>query len=266
MPKEGITVDLRDSRDIFMANQHMDDYAAKSFKVRTDYLPLVKEIMIPQYEIIGKEREILAEIEMDYKGEDPLFIPILKGAVRFAVDMFRFAERIDPEFEFMSASSYGRKLESTGKVDIDLKGISRLLEKLKDRNRPVILVEDIVDTGDTLSHIVNVLENIDDILDSMEDFSAFERVGSYKPSSVNICSLINKPCRRKEENQSLPIKYLGFTIPNKWIFGYGLDVWGDRGRTLDHICVLSDEYKQDGKLEEFFTKLDNCNGRDGHQV
>jgi len=252
--KEGI--DLRNSPEKFTANQYVNDYAANSFRVREDYLPLVKRVLIPQYAILERQKELLAKIEDDFLGKQPLFIPILKGAVRFAIDMFRFAGRLDPEFEFMSAASYGSRLES-GEVRLELRAISRLLDKLKDRHRPVIIVEDIVDTGNTLSHIVSVLHNIDSVIDSQPDFREFQRKGSYTPSSVTICTLLNKPSRRKKENEGLHVSYVGFTIPDVWVFGYGLDVWNDRGRTLDHVCTLSDSYGDEARLEEFFKQLES---------
>ena len=252
-------IDLRDARGVLTANQYVNDYAANSFRVRTDYLPLVKRVLIPQYEILEREKQIFERIEQDFRGEQPLFIPILKGAVRLAVDMFRFARHLDPEFEFMSASSYGTRLES-GQVKLELREVSRLLEKLKDRRRPVVIVEDIVDTGNTLSHIVDVLRNIDAVIDAQPDFKEFQRKGSYTPSDVTICTLLDKPARRREENAGLPIGYVGFLVPDEWVFGYGLDVWNDRGRTLDHVCILSETYGDETRLEAFFRMLEQDDG------
>jgi len=249
------SIDLRSCTEILTANQYVNDYAANSFKVRADYLPLVSRVLIPQYKILEREKELLEEIERDFRNQEPLFIPILKGAVRFSIDMFRFAKKIDPEFEFMSAASYGTKLVS-GEVKLELRDVSRLLEKLKNRKRPVILIEDIVDTGSTLSHIVEVLQNLDEIIDAQPEFREFHRKGSYTPSSVTICTLLDKPSRRKKENQNLPLSYVGFIIPDEWVFGYGLDVWNDRGRTLDHICILSEKYNDEKKLAEFFGLLE----------
>ncbi|MFH1438301.1 MAG: phosphoribosyltransferase family protein [Pseudomonadota bacterium] len=251
-------IDLSGSEGSFTANQYVNDYAAGSFKVRSDYLPLVKKVLIPQYQILERGKELLKQIEEDFQGEQPLFIPILKGAVRFAIDIFRFAGSIDPEFEFMSAASYGTRL-SSGKVQLDLRAVSRLLDKLKDRHRPVIIMEDIVDTGNTLSHIVSVLRNIDEMIDSQPDFREFQRKGSYVPSAVSICTLLDKPSRRMKENEGLPLAYTGFVVPNLWVFGYGLDVWNDRGRTLDHVCIIADDYGSEEKLAEFFEDLENGN-------
>ena len=248
-------IDLSESAGTFTANQFVNDYAASSFKVRNDYLPLVKKVLIPQYQILERGKELLRQIEEDFQGEQPLFIPILKGAVRFAIDIFRFAKNIDPEFEFMSAASYGTRL-SSGEVQLDLKAVSRLLDKLKDRRRPVVIMEDIVDTGNTLSHIVSVLRDIDNMIDSQPDFKEFRRKGSYVPSTVSICTLLDKPSRRRKENEGLPLEYTGFIVPNLWVFGYGLDVWNDRGRTLDHVCILSDNYSSEEKLAEFFENLE----------
>jgi hypoxanthine phosphoribosyltransferase len=258
MSKNITSIDLTGQPLRYTANHFTNDYAGGSFKIRPDYLPLVKGIMIPNYELLEREKELLGEIERDYRGEDPLFIPILKGAVRFSQDMFRFAKHLDPEFEFMPASSYGDRLES-GKVKIDLKAILRLMEKLKDRHRPVIIVEDIVDTGNTLNHITYVLNNLDDVIDSQPEFADFERTGTYTPSSVSICTLLDKRVKMDPRFADLPVDYIGFTIADEWVFGYGLDAWDDKVRMLDHLCVLSDHYRDESKLEQFFKELDKKN-------
>ncbi|MBU2561650.1 MAG: hypothetical protein KKD17_05095 [Nanoarchaeota archaeon] len=249
-------IDLRRDTQLYTANPFTNDYPSGSFKVRADLLPLVRGILLPNYQILEREKELFARIERDYRGEDPLFVPILKGAVRFSQDMFRFSRQIDPEYEFMPASSYGTRLES-GEVRLNLAEITRLLEKLEDRHRPVIIVEDIVDTGNTLSHIVSVLNSIDEVVDSQPELQSFQRRGRYQPSSVRICTMLNKPDRRKEENKDLPVDYVGFTIPDLWVFGYGMDVWNDRSRTIDHLCVINEEWEDPSKLAEFFSEIDS---------
>ncbi|MBN1544889.1 hypothetical protein JW898_05520 [Candidatus Woesearchaeota archaeon] len=248
-------IDLRKEPHLHAANPYANDYTDGSFKVREDLLPLVRGILLPNYRILEREKELFARIERDYRGADPLFIPILKGAVRFSQDMFRFSKEIDPDYEFMPASSYGTRLES-GSVRLNLAEITRLLEKLENRKRPVIIVEDIVDTGNTLSHIVDVLTRIDDVIDSQPELKGFRRKGRYEPSSVTICTMLNKPARRKDANKDLPVEYVGFTIPDLWVFGYGLDVWDDKSRTIDHLCVIKDEWKDPANLAEFFREVD----------
>jgi len=159
-------------------------------------------------EIARRVEELGVEIGEDYAGKNPLLIGVLKGAWMFLADLTR--EIITPhQCDFIQVSSYGSGTESTGEV--------RFLTDLSTpiAGRYVILVEDIVDTGLTLSNLVN-------------------RLKEREPASVTICSLLDKPERRKTP---IHIDYLGFTVPNKFVVGYGVD-WNERFRHLSYIGYL----------------------------
>ncbi|TKJ44300.1 hypoxanthine phosphoribosyltransferase [candidate division TA06 bacterium B3_TA06] len=159
-------------------------------------------------EIADRVAELGAEITEDYAGKNPLLVGILKGAWMFLADLTR-AMTIPHQCDFIRVSSYGSGTESSGEV--------RLLTDLSTpiRGRHVILIEDIVDTGHTLANIVN-------------------RLKEREPSSIAVCSLLDKPERREV---AVHIDYLGFTVPNKFVVGYGLD-WDERFRHLPYIGYL----------------------------
>jgi len=171
----------------------------------------LKEILISEEEIQNKVNEMAAMINKDYKGEDILFIGILKGSVIFMSDL---ARKIDTqaEFDFMDVSSYGDKAYSSGNVRI----IYDVKYDVKDKN--ILIVEDIIDTGRTLKKIVDVLNSKD-------------------PKSLKIATLLDKPDRRKVE---INIDYKGFEIPNEFVVGYGLDYAG-KYRNLPYIGVLKEK-------------------------
>ena len=162
---------------------------------------------ITEHEIEEQIKRVAAEINKDYEGKKPLFIAILNGAFIFAADLFK---RINVEAEicFIKLASY-KGVKSTGKVitaiglDVELYG------------RDVIIVEDIVDTGKTLSQFLPQLEH-------------------QHPASLKIASLLHKPAAMVHP---IKIDYLGFTIPNKFVLGYGLDYDG-LGRNIKEIYQL----------------------------
>jgi len=158
--------------------------------------------------IARRVEELGVEIAEDYAGKNPLLVGVLKGAWVFMADLSR-AITIPHQCDFIQVSSYGSGTESTGEVRF-LTDISTPIAK-----RHVILVEDIVDTGLTLSNLVN-------------------RLKERNPASVAICSLLDKPERRKT---SVHIDYLGFVIPNKFVIGYGVD-WDEKFRHLPYIGYL----------------------------
>lgn len=162
-------------------------------------------------QIADRVAELGAEITEDYAGKNPLLVGILKGAWMFLADLTR-AMTIPHQCDFIRVSSYGSGTESSGEV--------RLLTDLSTpiRGRHVILIEDIVDTGHTLATLVKVLK---------------ER----GPASLAVCSLLDKPERREV---AVHIDYLGFTVPNKFVVGYGLD-WDERFRHLPYIGYLEFE-------------------------
>jgi len=159
-------------------------------------------------QIADRVAELGAEITEDYAGKNPLLIGVLKGAWMFLADLTR-SITIPHQIDFIQVSSYGSGTESSGEV--------RFLTDLSIpiAGRYVILVEDIVDTGLTLSNLVN-------------------RLKEREPASVAICSLLDKPERRET---AIHIDYLGFKVPNKFLVGYGLD-WNERFRHLPYIGYL----------------------------
>jgi hypoxanthine phosphoribosyltransferase len=174
-------------------------------------MPDVKEVLITSQEIEDKVREIGARITEDYKGEKPLLIGILRGAVVIMSDLMRHID-LQCELDFMDISSYGTGTSSSGVVRI----LKDLEEDITDRH--VLIVEDIIDTGLTLSYLLRSLQ-------------------ARKPASLEICALLSKPSRRRAD---LDVRYLGFEVPDEFVVGYGLDYAGAY-RNLPDICVLKPE-------------------------
>ena len=154
--------------------------------------------------------ELGAEIARDYGGRNPLLIGVLKGACTFLSDLMRAAD-IPLSVEFMAISSYGTEMRTSGEVRI-LKDLDVAIE-----GRHILVVEDIVDTGLTLSYLLANLK-------------------SRGAASVKLAALLDKYERREKE---VPIDYLGFKIPDKFVVGYGLD-YAERYRNLPFIAVLKD--------------------------
>jgi hypoxanthine phosphoribosyltransferase len=156
-------------------------------------------------------RELAQEISRDYDGRDLLLIGVLKGAVFFLSDLMRHLD-VDCEVDFMAVSSYGSSTDSSGIVRI-LKDLDAPIE-----GRNVLIVEDIVDSGLTLSYLFRMLRG-------------------RNPSTLEVCALLTKPERREVD---LPIRYVGFEIPNRFAIGYGLD-HAERFRNLPYVAVLAGE-------------------------
>ena len=167
-----------------------------------------ERILISNEEIQKRVRELAAQLDKDYEGKRPLMICILKGSVPFFADLVRNMQ-ISIEMDFMAISSYGSGSRSSGEVRM-IKDLDRSIE-----NRHVIIVEDIVDSGYTLSYLKRVLY-------------------SRHPQSVKICALLDKFERREVE---LEADYKGFDIANEFVIGYGLD-YAEEYRNLPDICVL----------------------------
>ncbi len=168
----------------------------------------VGEILIEQEPLQARIAELGAEISSAYEGRDLLLVGVLKGAVFFMADLMRELS-IPCEIDFMAISSYGAATDSSGVV--------RILKDL-DTNiagRDVLVVEDIIDSGLTLSYLMRSLK-------------------ARKPSSLEICALLTKPERREID---VPVKFVGFEIPNKFVIGYGLD-FAERYRNLPYVAVL----------------------------
>jgi hypoxanthine phosphoribosyltransferase len=168
------------------------------------------EVMISAEEIQQKIKELGAAISRDYAGRKPELICVLKGAMVFMSDLIRAID-LELSIDFIAVSSYGKGTSSTGEVRI----IKDLDEPLAGRD--IILVEDILDTGLTLNYLVN----------------SFHARGA---TSVKIVTLLNKPERRKAE---VDADYIGFTIPDKFVVGYGLD-FAERYRNLPFIGVVKE--------------------------
>ena len=168
----------------------------------------VGEILIGEQELQARIAELGVEISKDYAGRDLLLIGVLKGAVFFLADLMRELT-VPCEIDFMAISSYGAGTDSSGVVRI-LKDLD-----INISGRDVLVVEDIIDSGLTLSYLMRSLK-------------------ARKPSSVEICALLTKPERREVD---VPVRYTGFEIPNKFVIGYGLD-FDERYRNLPYVAVL----------------------------
>ena len=166
------------------------------------------EVLIPTEKIKERISELGAEIARDYAGRNPLLIGVLKGACLFLSDLMRAAD-IPLNVEFIAISSYGAEMRTSGEVRI-LKDLDVAIE-----GRHILVVEDIVDTGLTLSYLLANLK-------------------SRGAESVKLVALLDKFERREKE---VPIDYLGFQIPDKFVVGYGLD-FAERYRNLPFIAVL----------------------------
>jgi hypoxanthine phosphoribosyltransferase len=179
------------------------------------------KVLISRERIASRVAEIAADITRDFSGQPVIFVGVLKGAAIFLADLARQV-RIDASFDFIGVSSYGNRpspahelqhgWDSTGEVrltkDVD--------QSMRDRN--VILVEDILDTGLTLNFLKRVLLG-------------------HQPKSLRIAALLDKPSRRK---QSIVADYVGFSIPDEFVVGYGLD-YAEKYRNLPDICIVPRE-------------------------
>jgi hypoxanthine phosphoribosyltransferase len=183
-----------------------------------DYHEFLKEILIDEQTLQKRVAELGSEISCDFHGQSILLVCILRGGVLFLTDLIRHIT-IPAAIDFMSVASYGTgRRQSSGEVMITLD----LRTSLKDKN--VILVEDIIDSGHTLSSVIDLLE-------------------TRHPKSMCVCTLLDKADRREVQ---VPIRYCGFTIPNKFVFGYGLDL-DEFYRNLPFIGVVDlEKYQADG--------------------
>ena len=167
--------------------------------------------VLVEADVLARRVEELGErISADYEGRDLFLVGVLKGAVFFLSDLMRCLT-VACEVDFMAVSSYGSSTDSSGVVRI-LKDLDASIE-----GREVLIVEDIVDSGLTLSYLLRTLRARD-------------------PASLEVCALLTKPERRKVE---LPIRYVGFEIPNRFAVGYGLD-HAERYRNLPYVAALDD--------------------------
>jgi hypoxanthine phosphoribosyltransferase len=170
----------------------------------------IGEILVEADELSARVKALGDEISRDYADRDLLLVGVLKGAVFFLSDLMRHLE-VPCEVDFMAVASYGSSTDSSGVVRI-LKDLDIPIE-----GREVLIVEDIVDSGLTLSYLLRTLT-------------------ARNPKSLEVCALLTKPERRKVD---LPIRYVGFEIPNRFAIGYGLD-HAEKFRNLPYVAVLAD--------------------------
>jgi len=171
---------------------------------------LKREVLIPEADIQRRVREIADQISNDYQGTEPILVGILKGSIIFMADLMR-AIRIPVQMDFMRAASYGSERQSSGMVRV-----TKDME-LPILGRSVILIEDIVDSGLTLSYVKGLLEG-------------------RGAASLKICALIDKSERRE---QAVSVDYCGFQVKEGFLVGYGLDC-NEEYRNLPEICVLKE--------------------------
>ncbi|MGI6091963.1 MAG: hypoxanthine phosphoribosyltransferase [Veillonellaceae bacterium] len=171
----------------------------------------IEKVLISQEELASRIKAIGEEITADYAGKEILMIGVLRGAVIFMADLAR-AIKVPVAIDFMAVSSYGSSTTSSG--------IVRILKDLDEevQGKHLLIVEDIIDSGLTLKYLL-------------------ENLKSRKPASVKICTLLNKPERRKAD---VEISYNGFIVPDEFVVGYGLD-YAEKYRNLPFIGVLKPE-------------------------
>jgi hypoxanthine phosphoribosyltransferase len=176
----------------------------------------VDEVLIDEHTLQNRIGELGESISADYAGRDLLLIGVLKGAVFFMADLMRRLT-VPCEIDFMAISSYGASTDSSGVVRI-LKDLDINIE-----GRDVLVVEDIIDSGLTLSYLIRNLE-------------------AREPATLEICALMTKPARREID---VPVRYVGFEIPNRFVIGYGLD-FAERYRNLPYVGVLAPDLIPEG--------------------
>lgn len=171
----------------------------------------IKQILLTREQLQEKVKELGQQITADYQGRTPLVICVLKGAIIFMADLIKEIE-VPIEIDFMAVSSYGTSTKSSGVVRI-IKDLDTTVE-----GRDVLIVEDIIDSGLTLSYLIDVLERRNAL-------------------SVKVVTLLDKPERRTVE---LEVDYKGFVLPDEFVVGYGLD-YAEKYRNLPYIGILKPE-------------------------
>ena len=169
------------------------------------------KVLISREEIKNTVARLAKVIKEDYHDTQPLLISVLKGSFMFMADLIRQLD-LPVEIDFIKLSSYGAGMKSSGEVKV----VQELKTPIKGRD--VLVIEDVVDTGLTISFLLNYLRK-------------------KKPASLKLCALTDKPSRHKAP---VSIDYLGFTLPDKFIVGYGLDL-NEKFRNLPDICVLEND-------------------------
>lgn len=171
----------------------------------------IERVLIDEKQIQNKVKELATRIAEEYRGKDLVIIGVLKGAVLFMADLVKSID-IPVTIDFIAVSSYGNATETSGVVRI-LKDLDNSIEGMD-----VLIVEDIIDSGLTMCYLMDILK-------------------SRGPSSIKVCTLLDKPYRRKADVKA---DYLGFVIEDEFVVGYGLD-FAEKFRNLPEICVLKPE-------------------------
>ena len=168
----------------------------------------IQEVLFSEEQLKKRVREIAQQITADYQGKEIMLISVLRGSFVFMADLCRAID-LPCTLDFMAVSSYGKGTKSSGQVQIT----KDLSEDISDRH--IIVVEDILDSGNTLSYLLKILEN-------------------RHPASIRLCTLLDKPDRRVKP---VEVHYSGFTIPDAFVVGYGLD-YAEKYRNLPYIGIL----------------------------
>ena len=168
----------------------------------------MQEVLFSEEQLKNRVREIAQQITADYQGKEIMLISVLRGSFVFMADLCRAID-LPCTLDFMAVSSYGKGTKSSGQVQIT----KDLSEDISDRH--IIVVEDILDSGNTLSYLLKILEN-------------------RHPASIRLCTLLDKPDRRVKP---VEVHYSGFTIPDAFVVGYGLD-YAEKYRNLPYIGIL----------------------------
>ncbi|PGL71417.1 hypoxanthine phosphoribosyltransferase [Bacillus sp. AFS055030] len=170
----------------------------------------IKDTLISETDLKNRVKELAEQIEQDFNNEPLILVVVLKGSFVFAADLVR-EMKSNINVDFISVSSYSNQTESTGKVRL----LKDLDENITDKN--VVVIEDIIDSGLTLHFLRDHLQ-------------------MHKPKSIKICTLLDKPERRKID---LPVDYVGFVIPDEFIVGYGID-YAQQYRNLPYIATVEE--------------------------
>ena len=168
----------------------------------------IQEVLFSEEQLKNRVREIAQQITADYQGKEIMLISVLRGSFVFMADLCRAID-LPCTLDFMAVSSYGKGTKSSGQVQIT----KDLSEDISDRH--IIVVEDILDSGNTLSYLLKILEN-------------------RHPASIRLCTLLDKPDRGV---MPVEVHYSGFTIPDAFVVGYGLD-YAEKYRNLPYIGIL----------------------------
>ena len=172
------------------------------------YEDILEKVLFSKEQLAKRIKELAAQLDKDYAGKTPLMVAILKGSVMFFTDLIR-EMTLPLEIDFMSISSYGSGVKSSGEVKM-IKDLDNKIE-----GKDVIIVEDIVDSGYTMKYLTHLLE-------------------ARNPSSIKICALLDKPSRRETD---VAVDYTGFEVGNEFVVGYGLD-YAARYRNIPFIGIL----------------------------